>query len=382
MNTEISVLLIGNYASDLQPSMRRYAAGMMRGLQECMPPENVHLLTAPRLYTPFRSQILSQQFLDKFSRHSWNYLYSGGTIYHHLAQKKSSIVHVLDHSHAAILLALPRHLRTVVTCHDLIPLKLLSGRLSGDIKPTFIQERLFRLSMMGLKKADHIICVSKATQEDVIELLNIPRERTSVVYSPVDFPSISHHSQKNLRTNGIFHILSVGGSLTYKNHHRALTAVTEILRQNIPIKLHIIGRTLSDDEKNVLNTTGLLENTIITPRATDEELLQAYTNSDVLLFPSLYEGYGWPPLEAFMCGCPVVLSPAGALAEIAAKYGRVCDPLSITSIRDALLDVFYHHDQWVTKALAASQFLSQLTWQKAAQHIISQYLDLNRVNHS
>ena len=99
-------------------------------------------------------------------------------------------------------------------------------------------------------------------------------------------------------------------------------------------------------------------------RVPDEELARLYQRASLLVFPSLYEGFGQPPLEAMACGCPVAVSTAGSLPEVCGDAARYFDPLSVEGIAEAIETVLANPRPLVEKGLARA---AKFTWDETAQ---------------
>ena len=133
-----------------------------------------------------------------------------------------------------------------------------------------------------------------------------------------------------------------------------------------------IGEVTSDWTKAVAEA-GLVKEVVnlgIIPRSS---LLDLYDSVDVLLFPSLYEGFGWPPLEAMACGTPIVASNVASLPEVIDNAGLMCSPLDTDGLADAVKTIFDNPElrqSLITRGLARVQ---QFTWEEAARKMLALY---------
>ncbi len=109
-------------------------------------------------------------------------------------------------------------------------------------------------------------------------------------------------------------------------------------------------------------------------RVPDEELVRLYRTASALVFPSLYEGFGQPPLEAMACGCPVAAAPTGAIPEICGDAARYFDPLSAESIAEAVADVLDHPADLAARGLERA---ARFSWDECARRHEAVYRELS-----
>lgn len=356
------VFLVGNYASELQPSMRRYARGLLQGMR-ANGEVNVELVEGRRLAASIGGG-RRRKILDLVGR---NVVYPAALGRHPHVE----VCHVIDQGNA------PLHRRVeadvhVTTCHDLIPLLALEGELDGVHIPP-VAEAQYRFALDALVSSRFVICDSESTRDDLVSRLDFPRDRTAVVYLGVE----SHFSPPDERyTNARPRITTVGAQVAYKNTERLLRACVLLCERGVDLELAIIGRGLSDAQREVVVGTALEPRLDLVGRVSEEQLVAEYQRADVFAFPSVYEGFGWPPLEALACGTPVVCSAAGSLRELAAPFARVVDPLSVEDIADGLREVLDDPDRWRARAAAGAVRCRDLTWEACAREVLTVYAAL------
>jgi glycosyltransferase involved in cell wall biosynthesis len=256
----------------------------------------------------------------------------------------ADVYHIIDHAYAQVAKHLPPD-RTVVTCHDLMLLQLQRGQFGKRPVPA-VAARLFQRSMDHLRRAQQIVAVSEATKRDIVELLSVDPERIRVIYPPLDplyRPAPPSLDRKRLRrelglpdSRIVFHL---GNNWFYKNVDgvlRGFAAAAERLDDAILLKG---GKPFSADQRELARTLGIAGRVIESGRLNTEQIQSYYWAADVLLFPSLWEGFGWPPVEAMASGLPVVCSRAGALAEAAGDAAEFVDPNSPEDIGNGVVRV-------------------------------------------
>ncbi len=246
--------------------------------------------------------------------------------------KGYGVYHILDHSYANLVFCLPKQ-RTIATCHDLIPLKFPN-------KISFFGKLLFKLYMRGLKRCRMVIADSESTRTDLIELLEISPNRIKTIplgAGVSNFKRINKRAAQkkwNLNPTDIT-ILSIG-EFFYKNTLLTLRAICRLNIQGYKTRLIKIGKFTPQEEKFI--TDNNLETQIVRKNnLSQEELNLAYCASDLLSFPSLYEGFGLPPLEAMACGTPVIVSNTSSLPEVVGDAAIKINPSSVAELEKAIL---------------------------------------------
>lgn len=178
----------------------------------------------------------------------------------------------------------------------------------------------------SIERSDHIICISESTRSDVIEIFGVQKEQTSVVYLGVDI-EFHNISREFCRIDERPYILFVGARGGYKNFSNFLTAYasSESLRSEVDI-LCFGGGEFTNDEISEVLRHGLSLEHIRTLQGGDVTLSKLYRDALLLAYPSIYEGFGIPPLEAMAAGCPVVCSNQASLPEVVGDAAELFDP--------------------------------------------------------
>jgi glycosyltransferase involved in cell wall biosynthesis len=159
---------------------------------------------------------------------------------------------------------------------------------------------------------------------------------------------------------------------SYKNSGSLAEAFEMISAQAPDVKWVAVGGVGEGAEK-ILRRSGLSDHLCVFHRLSDEELGRLYRASDVLVFPSWYEGFGWPPLEAMSCGLPVVASNAGSLREVLGEAALLVEPSDVKAIATnalrLLADTNLHKRQIAAGLVHARQF----TWKRTAHGVLEVY---------
>ena len=316
------ILLIGNYPLDRQQSMQRFAMMMLLGLTAAG--------VSAELVQPF-------PFFGRF-RYAGNfvakwlaYLDKFVLFPRALAKKmreRPGVVHICDHSNAMYARAL-RDVPVVVTCHDLLAVRGALGEHT-ETPASATGKRLQRWIVQGLEAADALACVSRATLTDAHRLIK-RREGRPVLeqitlglsYPYRMLPPAEARARlakiPALAAGGQF-VLHVGSNLVRKNREGILRIFARC-QENWNGSLVFAGDPLSASLRSLSVELGVSDRIVEVTNA-DSELLEALYNCAIaLVFPSTFEGFGWPIAEAHACGCPVLCADREPMSEVAGGAG-------------------------------------------------------------
>ncbi len=264
---------------------------------------------------------------------------------------------------------------TVVTVHDLSFL-----RMPEQFPP--LKARYLKAAVdLSTRKATHIIAVSEHTRQDLIELLQLPEERISVVYSGAapsfrPLPSAECEAFRRARLGGRPMILHVGTLQPRKNIDvliRAFAAVRR--RERLPHVLALVGARgwMYDDLFALVQREGLGEHVNFVDFVASDQLPLWYNSADLFAYPSAYEGFGLPVLEAMACGVPVVTSTSSSLVELAGDAAITVAPGSQEALELALTRVL--GDEPLRRRLREHGLLraSAFSWDRTASNTVAVY---------
>lgn len=179
----------------------------------------------------------------------------------------------------------------------------------------------------AVERADHVICISESTRRDVIDLWGISETKLSVTHLAADRVFGQPPAATDLATPQRPFLLVVGSRGSYKNFESLLGAFSSL--PDICDELDIIcfgGGSLTPRELQRAAELGLRPEQLMQISGDDSRLASLYRNAQALVYPSLYEGFGIPPLEAMAAGCPVITSNASSLPEVVGDAGEYFDP--------------------------------------------------------
>lgn len=261
-------------------------------------------------------------------------------------------------------------LKTVVTIHD------LGSEFLAEYHK-FPQKLYLNWSTRyAVAFATQIIAVSKSTKKDLTERLRAKTEKVSVVYEAVDqefFNPRSEVEQANVLSKyglkGDF-LLFVGTVQPRKNLERLIEAFSKL--KNRKIQLVIAGKPgwLYGDIYSAPVKFGVAEQVKFIGYVPNEELPGLYSSATALIFPSLYEGFGLPVLEAMACDCPVVVSKSSSLPEIVAEAGLYFDPNRVETIVDSLKLILSKNALRSEMIDEGRKQVKKFTWEKTAKETL------------
>ena len=217
----------------------------------------------------------------------------------------------------------------VLTVHDMIYEIFPEFFLPGD---EYIKQK-----RQLVEKADHIIAISESTRQDIQRIFKIPAEKISVVYHGF-YDDVPGEDLTFTPPHSKF-ILFVGDRATYKNFHRFVQAIAPIFLEDE--SLHLIctgGGNFKVGELEILYRNGLI-NRATQISASDQQLKVLYKQALSFVFPSLYEGFGFPLLEAFNSDCPVACSNTSCFKEVGGDAVIYFDPYDVADMSAAIKEL-------------------------------------------
>ena len=284
--------------------------------------------------------------------------------------KRSDLVHVLDHSYAHMIEKAGRR-PVVVTVHDLMPVVVL--RSPSDGWREGVRNRFLRQALKSLRQADSYIVGTQWLKRELATWLGDDKN-IHVVPFGVDRAFFSESATASARErwrhdwripDDAFVVLHVGSTVDRKNVPLVIQTVAR-LRQETDAYLLQVGGRFSAEQEQLIDRLELRRVVRSVAAADETTLRRAYRVAEVLLFPSLYEGFGFPVLEAFASGLPVVTSGAGGLKEVGGDAAIVVegrDPAAYVQALERLGEDSDEREDLIEKGWARAR---QFTWQKTA----------------
>lgn len=281
---------------------------------------------------------------------------------HYLSQHKlrnfsPDILHETYYSAAPVI---TRDCGRVITVYDMIHEKYPSYFTLRD--PAMKYKRL------AVDRADHVICISHSTKNDLCEIFEVPSDKVSVVHLGFE-KFVCQRTKTDPQAEGFRpFLLYVGSRGGYKNFQKMLKAVAS--RSALKRTFDVVafgGGSLNKAEINLIAQLGFEPNTVRQVDGGDEVLGQLYTHARAFVYPSLYEGFGLPPLEAMAHDCPVISSNSSSMPEVIGEAGMYFEPLDIEAQAQAIEDVVFDEKKISQLITAGRKRLGYFSWNRCAR---------------
>ncbi|MEI6335445.1 MAG: glycosyltransferase family 1 protein [Methylococcaceae bacterium] len=336
----MKILLVGNYLPDNQQSMGRYAELLRDKLLEkdikvtLITPCNVLLRLS--FFTGSLKKWLA--YIDKYILFP---------VLLRWKAKSYDVVHICDHSNSPYARFTGKK-PTLITCHDMLAIR---GAMNDfDSCPATTTGRLLQKWILSsFAYADLLVCVSQFTMDDVLKLTDRDKSAVTVNHLGLNFNYriISTEAATEILASipefrqDIPYLLNVGSSIARKNRE-AVIRIFAGYQQRIDAVLIFAGAPLTTEQKKLVEQLGIKDKVIEVLGPSNDQLMALYNKAQALLFPSIGEGFGWPAIEAQACGCPVVSSSSGSLAEVTGEGGVVLEHTDEQGMLDALIKISTH----------------------------------------
>lgn len=269
---------------------------------------------------------------------------------------RDTIYHVTGDIHYAVF-ALPRK-RTILTIHDCVFINKLKGLKGWILKKLYLD--------WPVRYVPTVTAISQKTRNEVLSLTGCRPGKIKVINNPVSSYVTSTPKQFNAANPVLLFI----GSLPNKNLNRVIEAL-----KGFPCKLHIIGHA---DEQQRVNMKKYNIQYVLETNVTNEQMADRYAQCDVVVFPSLYEGFGLPVIEGFKAGRAVLTSEISPLKELSDGAAWLVDPYSSDSIRNALERIVNDPDARCRKVNSGFKIVQQYSPETIASQYQQAYLNLRR----
>lgn len=326
--------------------------------------QNKYLKASPYLHFDLDFDIINNRFLKNYAPKLYGLNHKKAI--HALKNQQFDIIHTTYYDN--YLLPYLKKSRLVTTIHDMIHER---GLVEYTEKDTTVENRKKQIEM-----ASSIVAVSENTKKDLVDILNVSPKKVQVIYHGVSF-NVDELEKNVVRKIPQNYMLYVGSRAKYKNFDRFLSVAAELMRQNFD--LHLVctgGGEWSEKEKEWIKKQGIESKIIHFDYVDDAILYGLYKYALCFVFPSLYEGFGIPILEAFAAKCPMALSQSSCFPEIADKGAVYFDPYDEASMYQCINDLLFNTQLQTSLIENGEQRLRYFSWDKCAFQHKELYLNL------
>lgn len=350
-------------------SMDVYAEGLIYGLRSVRPQWEIIKLQPQS--THHSNAILKG--VQKYYQRYWQYPRT-------VRAQTVNLIHVIDHSDGHLAYWLKQSPQpTVFTCHDLINFAQPEN-ISDQARLSFLSTQVWRYAVKGLRYADRIISVSDYTAKDVNRLLGVPLKDLTVVPDAVEaeFHPISPSEQALTRQQyqipaEAFCLLNVGSNHPRKNIFTILKVLHQLHQRGVPAHFLKVGANFTAAQRAFIDQNQLSPWIIYAGKPDKRALVRLYGAANVLVAPSLYEGFGMTILESMACGTPVVASDTSSLPEAAGDAALLVDPKDVDAITTAIHSLRKDNILRETLIKRGLKRVQDFTWENTAEQIARVY---------
>lgn len=231
-----------------------------------------------------------------------------------------------------------------------------------------------RNKLACVSAADHVICISESTANDLVRLFDVPRTKISVTYlahskvfaqsAPVG--ETSPHCRP--------YVLYVGHRRDYKNFNTALQAYASSAQLTADFDLVTFGGpSFSVEERAMIEKLSPRPGSVVRVEGSDADLARAYRHARTFVYPSLYEGFGIPPLEAMSSNCVVACSNASSIPEVVGDAALLFDPNDVDAVRQALEESCFNEETRARLLACGTERIREFSWDRCARETVATY---------
>lgn len=361
-------------------SMDVYSDSLIKGLKtvrpnwniiECFPSQSI---ASSRQYTPLRGV---RKYYERYWHYPRSLKYLNVDICHIIDQSDGDLIHWLNHY----------KIPTIITCHDLINLikpETFKGRASCPL----ISLSAWKYAVKGMRAANHVVAISSHTKQDTVEYLGLPPEHITVIPNAVDpkFRLLASEyihqfrQQKGLSPDTLC-LLNVGSNNARKNILTILKVLARLRINGIPCLFWKVGADFSLEQQTFIKVHHLEQYVTYLDQPDDEELVKLYNAADVLVAPSLYEGFGLTALEAMACGTAVVTANVTSIPEVVGDAAILTDPMNIDEIATAIQRLYHNRQKRQDLVQSGLERAQDFTWENTAEQVANIYEQILNKNH-
>lgn len=251
----------------------------------------------------------------------------------------------------------------VITVHDMV-----HEKFSEDIDP---DHYVVSEKKKAIESADAIICVSENTKSDLLEIYPTLESRSTVIHHASEIDVTMSYGKEPIPARPYY--LYVGGRFGYKNFNTLLMGFAQVISQFPDLSLCVVGSPFNHNEQKLLSELSLHPYVEQISYPSDQHLAKLYRCSLGFVYPSRYEGFGIPLLEAMSCGAPVIAANTSSIPEVVQDAGALFNPESAEDLAEQLLFLINHPSQREVLIEKGYKRASYFSWNRAVAQTIEVY---------
>ena len=365
-------------------SMDVYANNLVAGLKEVRPDWEI-IEISPQAWCDENAADLWQSGnpLRKYYERFYNFPRT-------INKLEADLFHIIDHTDGHIAYSLKKASKSViVTCHDLVQY-VYPEILKNEARFPAFSLAVWQYSVKGMTVADRTIAISQHTAKDITKWLDVDPEQISTVYNGVKSPVhlrktkvpagdrwsnftspdagyIADLRAKHTVSPEEICLLNIGTNHQRKNLETVFRVLKKMREDNIPVRLWKVGEDFYPEQKQYINDNSLADYITFVNNPDRDTLISFYYAADILLAPSLYEGFGLTILEAMTCGLPTITANVSAIPEVAGDAAILVEPTDVDAIAQAIMNI--QQDSNLRQSLIdkGRARVQEFTWQKTAE---------------
>lgn len=251
----------------------------------------------------------------------------------------------------------------VLTVYDMIH-EIYADLMDINGEATEIKKR-------AILAADIVLCISENTKIDLLDRYSLPEERVLVTHLATEFNSSFGYGDESIPHSPFF--LYVGGRIFYKNFNNLLTAFSSVISKVSDITLCVVGSPFDSSEQAMIAEMNIGKHIQHVGYISDSRLAKLYRNCIAFVYPSLYEGFGIPLLEAMICQAPIIASNTSSIPEVVGDAGLLFNPSSILDLADRLMFLLENPVERERLKVQGLEQNKKFSWDKTVTKTIDAY---------
>lgn len=345
----------------------RYVTGLFSGFSELNPEPKISALKTNNFI--FQERIIKPpRYYALPSRLHW--VFNKFFLARHLSNNGIKLFHATDPGN----ILNTKRIKVIATAHDLIPWLFESEYINGS---PFDRKAFYKNIINTYKKADHIIAISEATKSDFVKYIGIDEKKISVVYLGYDSKIFLKRDLKfNLQNTYSKNFFLYAGGFDPRKNIKLLLKSFSMVKNQVQEKLILAGKMTDQEKKQVITWNkelGISQDVTITGYISDLQLVELYNQATAFVFPSKYEGFGLPLLEAMACHCPVITSNVSSMPEITQGAALLINPEDEYSLSKALIKITHDNILRDTLIEKGKFQISRFSWRECANKTLNIY---------